>query len=126
MIIWGNINFEGPFSALNFIPPEKPAIFVIMTEPDPKNKPHMYKSIYFGESENLNEKEFWKFHDKYECFIEDAKSESNLYIGFYDVSKFKEEHRKHIILKLIEKYNPICNKKITPRWVEVAPTQIYV
>ena len=58
----------------------------------------------------LKEKEFWKYHDKFKRFIKEAKSESNLYIGFYDASKLTEEYRKHIISKLIEKYNPICNK----------------
>jgi len=99
----------GPFPVREWTPPAKSAIFMIMTMPDQKNKPHMYQCLYFGESENLKEKEFWKHHNKYGCFIEKAKSESNLYIGFHNVSE-STENRKQLVLKLINKISPICNK----------------
>ncbi|MFQ6052906.1 MAG: hypothetical protein ACE5OO_01570 [Candidatus Bathyarchaeia archaeon] len=112
-IIWGGIDFEGPYPVRDWTPPEKPAIYLIMTEPDPKNKPHMYESIYFGESANLDEKEFWRSHEKYECFLKKAESESNLYIGFHALPESTEKHRREIMFKLIERYVPACNNSET-------------
>jgi hypothetical protein len=108
-IIWGGISFEGPFPVLKWTPPVKPAIYVIMTMPDPERKPHMYQCLFFAESANLKEKEFWEHHEKYMCFIDEAKSTSNLYLGYHTVSG-SLEHRKQLVLKLINRYNPICNK----------------
>lgn len=107
-IKWGEISFEGPYPATSWIPPRKAAVYAIMIKPDPKNKPQTYRILYFGESGNLSERGFWKSHHKYECFIKEAGSESNLYIGFHAMPGSTEDQRREIEKKLNDQYNSNC------------------
>ena len=109
-ITWGGIKFDGPYPATNWEPPYRAAVYAIMMKPDHENKPTTYRILYFGESGNLSERGFWKSHHKYQCFISNAGSDSNIYIGIYKMPNSTEDERKVVEEKLITQYGPICNK----------------
>ena len=109
-ITWGDVEFEGPYPATNWTPPYRAAVYAIMTKPDPTNKPTTYRIIYFGESSNLSNRGFWRSHHKNECFVEQAGSESNLYIGIHRMPTSTEDQRRETEQRLINQYNPICNQ----------------
>jgi len=107
-ITWGDVIFDDPTKATDWDSPKKAAVYAIMRKPDEENKPTTYRIMYFGESGNLEERGFWKSHHKYECFIEKAGSESNIYVGIHVMPNSTEEKRKAVESKLLEKYNPDC------------------
>lgn len=107
-ILWGTIKFEGPNSVLQWDPPRKAAVYVVMA---PGTKPDHYKAIYFGESENLSERGFYKSHQAYPCWIKQAGAETNLYIGVYPMPNSTMEQRRVVEQMLIKEYNPVCNKQ---------------
>jgi len=108
-ITWGNVEFDGPFAITNWDPPYRAAVYAIMMKPNSKNKPHTYRILYFGESSNLSERGFYRSHHKYNCWIREASSESNLYIGIDLMPDSTAEEREKIESTLITQYNPVCN-----------------
>ena len=109
-IIFGKttkVEFDGPVLITNWNPPFKAAIYAIMI---PSNKrENYYRAIYFGESENLSERGFHKSHHAFSCWLREARTESNLFIGVHSMPNSTKEQRKKIEEKLISDYNPICN-----------------
>ncbi len=108
-ITWGNVSFDGPYSITNWDPPYRAAVYAIMMKPDPSNKPGTYRILYFGESGNLSERGFYKSHQKYDCWIDKAGSESNLYIGIHLMPDSTPEERRDVESALINQYKPDCN-----------------
>lgn len=109
-ITWGNLSFDGPYTITNWEPPYRAAIYAMMTKPDPQNKPSTYRILYFGESSNLSERGFYRFHHKYNCWINYAGSDNNLFIGIYLMPDSTEDERRGIESALVNQYNPECNK----------------
>ena len=108
-IEWGGITFDGPDPITQWDPPYRAAVYAIMMRPDPENKPTTYRILYFGESSNLSERGFYRFHHKYECWLNEAGSESNLFIGIYLMPNSIAEERKRVEQRLVSEYNPKCN-----------------
>jgi len=109
-ITWGEVRFDGPYPITEWDPPFKAAIYAIMMKPDPRNKPDTYRILYFGESSNLSERGFYRSHHKYQCWIQHAGSDANLYIGIYPMPNSTQEDRQKVENKLVSQYNPECNK----------------
>jgi hypothetical protein len=69
-----------------------------------------YRIIYFGESENLSQRGFLAGHHQYECFLKQAGSENNLYIGTYEMPNSTQDDRRNVEQSLIRQYDPVCNR----------------
>jgi len=108
-IEWGDVSFEGPHPIIDWEPPYSDAVYTMMIKPDPENKPDTYRILYFGESSNLSERGFYRSHHKYDCWLQHAGSESNLYIGIHRMPDSTVEERRKVESKLIEQYHPACN-----------------
>jgi len=109
-IKWGQVNFEGPYRLDSWKPPYRAGIYAIMMKPDPQNKPNTYKILYFGESENMSERGFYKNHHKYNCWLREAGSLRNLFIGYYLMPDSTLFQRKSLEQQLIDQYKPKCNE----------------
>lgn len=109
-IKWGSINFEGPYPIKAWDPPYCAAVYAIMRKPDPENKPKSYRIIYIGGSVNLSDRRFYREEHKYNCWIKEADSEDNLYIGIYRMPNSSPDERIEIETNLINQYNPVCNQ----------------
>ena len=105
----GDIKFDGPYPIINWDPPCRAAVYAIMIKPDPIKKPETFRIIYFGESSNLSERGFYKSHHKYQCWMQQARSESNIYIGIYKMPDLTQQQRSEIEQKLVNQYKPVCN-----------------
>ena len=108
-IKWGNINFEGPYPITSWNPPYRAALYAIMIKPNLQNQPSTYRIIYFGESGNLADRGFYRSHHKFQCWLNQAGSEYNIYIGIYRMPNSTSEQRRTIESSLINQYNPVCN-----------------
>lgn len=108
-IKWGNVAFDGPYPITDWDPPYRAAVYAIMMKPDPANRPKTYRILYFGESENLSERGFYRSHHKYDCWLEEAGSDSNLYIGIHLMPNSTKEERTAVESALIDEYQPTCN-----------------
>lgn len=106
---WGTILFDGPYPIKRWGPLSNPGIYAIMKKPDAYNKPHTYHILYFGESGNLSELESYKLHSKYECWVKEAGSRNNTYIGVHLMPNSTSEKRKRLADALIKTFSPVCN-----------------
>jgi len=108
-INYSSYHFTDPVSAASWDPPYRSGIYAILT-PDSSIKPKPYRVLYFGESENMSDRGFWKGHHRYRCFISEAASESNLNIAVYLMPNSTSEERRKIEQKLVNDYDPPCNR----------------
>lgn len=107
-ITWGGIEFTGPHM-LSFCPTgNSSGLYAIMIKPDPTNEPNTYTIIYFGETENFEER-LTSSHHKYDCWNQRIGSDGEIYYGLHIMPNSTEEQRRELEGLLIEKHNPICN-----------------
>jgi len=107
---WGNILFDGPYPIKRWEPLSNPGIYAIMKKPDAYKKPYTYHILYFGQSDNLSELESYKSHPNYHCWINEAGSRNNTYIGAHLMPNSNSEKRKKLLDALINAFKPVCNK----------------
>jgi len=107
--MWGDKGFYGPYPISMWNPPHRAAVYAIMTKPDPLNMPSSYRILCFGESDNLSERRFYRSHHKFNCLINYAGSEENLYIGIHLMPDSTLVERKEVESNLIDRYKPVCN-----------------
>lgn len=79
-----NTNFKGPYPIISWDPPCSAAVYAIMIKEDP-NQLNMYTLIYFDESDNLSERDFYRSHPKFKCWIKQAGSIFNIYIAIHNM-----------------------------------------
>jgi len=108
-IKWGDVEFEKPYSITDWEPPYRAAVYAIMMKRKPQEEPHKYTIVYFGESSNLSERGFYRSHHKYDCWVREAGSEDNLYIGIHRMPDSTDEQRREVESDLISQYKPACN-----------------
>lgn len=111
-IVWGKtqkIEFDGPYSIQEWEPSEKGGIYCIMKR---GSKERSYIILYFGESENLAKRILDKLHQAYPCWLKEAGSENNLFLGVYLMPNSSKEEREKIENDLIEDYKPVCNEDL--------------
>ena len=78
-----------------------------MKKPDAYNKPHTYHILYFEESGDLSASGAYKSHPKHECWIKDAVSKNNAYIGVHLMPNSTSKKRKRIVDSLIKIFGPV-------------------
>lgn len=108
-IVWDNYVFEGPWSLNTWNPPVRAGIYAIMCKPYPLTQPDTYRIIYFGETENLAERGFPWSHHASRCWINQAGSQSNLYVGVYRMPGSTKAQRLLVERALTQRYHPACN-----------------
>ena len=95
------ISFTKPFPMDEWDPPKKAALYLILRKDDGM-------IIYVGESGNLDDREFWKGHQKYNCWVRVAGAEKNLAIALYPMADSTPIQRKEIESSLVKKLQPLC------------------
>jgi len=110
-IRWRNIDFDGPYPITQWDPPRQAAVYTIMYKTDPVNKPDDYGLIYAGESGDLSDRGFYKSHHKYNCWLQYARFEGNIYIGIFQMPGSTPQERKLVEAALINQYQltQFCN-----------------
>lgn len=109
-IVWGDISFDGPSPITDWNPPYCAVIYVIMHKPDYVNEPKKFRLLYIEGLFNLSDRRFYREQDKYNCWIKEADSEDNLYIGIHKMPNSTADERIKIESNLINQYNPVCNQ----------------
>ncbi|MFQ6061370.1 MAG: hypothetical protein ACE5KV_08810 [Thermoplasmata archaeon] len=104
----GGLNFGGPFPVSEWESPRESAVYAIMMR-DPAGDPNRFRILYFGESENLSERGFWRSHQKFGCWINKAGSTENLFIGVHPMPNSTQAERRSVESRLIAQYGPDCN-----------------
>lgn len=96
------ISFSKPFPIGEWDPPKKAALYLILTKDDGR-------IIYVGESGNLEDREFWKEHHKYNCWLRVAGAEKNLAIAFHPMLNSTQDQRKELESNFVRKLHPPCS-----------------
>ncbi len=95
------ISFGKPFPIDEWDPPRKAALYLILRKDDGR-------IIYVGESGNLEDREFWRGHPKYNCWVRVAGAEKNLAIAFHPMVDSTPVRRKEMESSLLRKLQPLC------------------
>ena len=95
------ISFGKPFPVEEWNPPKKAALYLILRKDDGM-------IIYVGESGNLEDRDFWRGHHKYNCWVRVAGAEKNLAIALYPMVDSTPVQRKELESSLVRKLQPLC------------------
>jgi len=95
------ISFSKPFPIDEWDPPKKAALYLILRKDDGM-------IIYVGESGNLDDREFWREHHKYNCWVRVAGAEKNLAIACHSMVDSAPVQRKEMESSLVRKLQPLC------------------
>jgi len=107
-IEWGGLPFTTPAIFNGNVANKDSGVYVIMTKPEPQNKPQIYNVLYFGETENFS-KRLDANHEKIHCWKQNQIS--GLYYSLYIMSGSPQEQRQSIESELIKIYNTSCNDR---------------
>jgi hypothetical protein len=107
-ITFNDHDFSDPIEINHWIPPRVAGLFAILI-PDTTASPQHLRAIYFGESGDLSDREFFKTHQKYRCWLQWASSEDNLFIATYLMPSSSAEERFAAKSVLISSFQPPCN-----------------
>jgi hypothetical protein len=111
--------FEGPRVLGGWTPPQGPAVYAILCQTDPEDKPGRYAVIYVGHSEDLSTEGFPFSHPRAACWIRRAGSRWKLHVCTYEVPGGLLSHREQIARELAAIYHPSCNEQQYDRaWKE--------
>lgn len=108
-IQWGDVLFEnlGAFNYWTWT--GGPGLFVVMVQPDKERAPNDYRALYFGESEDIKDSEFFRNHAKFRCCVSEAERADNLYFAAFPMPNSSPVQRKEVQRLLAEQFHPICN-----------------
>jgi hypothetical protein len=111
-LLLAGYSFQGPESLLDYKGSEYDnGIFGIFFLKDPEKRVANYGIAYIGNMDEIKETEgFPQAHKKFACWVGQAKTENNLYIGFCPTPGLIPRRRELIEKSLIYKYNPLCNR----------------
>jgi hypothetical protein len=101
--------FEGPRALAGWTPPDRPAVYAVLTRNDPERHPQQYSVIYVGCADDLSLERFPFRHRHAPSWIKRAGSKWNLHVCFYEVPGGLRSHREQITQELISIYRPSCN-----------------
>lgn len=99
--------FTSPELLSSWDPPTYGGVYAIQFRPDYENKPKSYRCVYFGITNNFNDRSIGENHHAYECWKKQADG-NVLHISIHKESNESERKDKEDELK--NEYNPKCNK----------------
>lgn len=111
-ITWDNVEFDGPYQLDSWDPPAHAGVYAIMHKPNPNPQPNTFHIDYFGETEDFSGRGFPWNHERSNCFVKQAGTKSNVFVGFCILLGSTQASRRTIEQNLIRRYNPECNREI--------------
>ena len=100
--------FEGPRVLGGWQPPEKAAIYAILSRDDAEGKPHDYAVIDVDHADDLSRAGLPFKHPRARLWEQRAGNRWNLHIATYEVPGGLASHRAQIVKELIAVYRPGC------------------
>ncbi len=106
-IKWSSYEFTTPELLNSWTPSSGGGIYAITFRPDYKNNPNTYRCVYFGRTNDFEDRGIGDSHHAFECWVKNA-GENRLYISIHKESDDDERIRKEG--KLIDDNPTACNK----------------
>lgn len=101
--------FLGPIKLDEWGPPMGKVVYLILSR-----EKDTFKILYVGECEKTDENGFFIQNPKFKCWVDKSGSEKFLYLAILPMFDSVTEQRKHIISKIITRYQPICSMQDMP------------
>lgn len=98
--------FLGPIPLSEWGPPMDEVLYLLL-----KRSKDTFEIIYAGQTGKTNSADFFTKNEHFKCWLQNAGSESGLYLSIYPMWNSEPEQRERIVQKIISKYLPICNEK---------------
>ena len=105
-INFGGLSFSEPTLLNKCFPPAQAGLYAILIL-DVRFGPRPYRSIYFGQAEDLSER-VNASHEKYPCWRGKAGA-AGLYASFCPLYSSTKLARQVLEANLIKQYQPACN-----------------
>lgn len=99
--------FLGPIKLSEWGPPMDRVVYILL-----KRTNGTFQIIYAGESDKTEATDFFTKNDNFKCWIQNAGSESNLYLSIYPMWDSTPQQRQRILQKIINTFHPPCNKEV--------------
>lgn len=97
--------FLGPIRLSEWGPPMQQVLYLLL-----KRTKETFQIIYAGESDKTDDVGFFTKNEKFQCWMQNAGTEENLYLSIYPMWDSKPEDRQRILQKIITQFRPVCNE----------------
>lgn len=101
--------FLGPINLDEWGPPMEKVVYLILSR-----EKDTFKILYADECEKTDENGFFTQNPNFKCWIDKSGSEKFLYLAILPMFDSEPDQRKHILSKIIARYQPICNMQNMP------------
>lgn len=99
--------FEGPRLLGGWLPPSRPAVYVIMY----RLTVTRHAVIYADHTDDLAAAGFPFRHPRTPCWTTRAGDKWKLHVAWFEIPGDTRPHREHITCELISIYHPHCNDR---------------
>jgi hypothetical protein len=100
--------FSNPIPAVAWTPVRCSSLYAVMVAGGAPVTPP-FTVIYFGETESLQDPDFFRLHPKYRDWVREADSEFDLYVSTYLCAGMTSQYREFVTSMLIREYEPAHN-----------------
>lgn len=97
--------FLGPVQLSQWGPPMGEVIYLIL-----RRTKDTFEIIYADQAEKTEDAEFFTKNQKFQCWLQNAGNQDNLYLAIYQAHNLEPNMRKKILDKIIQRYLPLCNE----------------
>ena len=101
--------FLGPIKLTEWGPPMEKVVYLILSR-----EKDTFKIIYASDCEKTDDTGFFIQNPNFKCWIDKSGSEKFLYLAILPMFDSKPAERKHIVSKIIARYQPHCNMQDIP------------
>lgn len=98
--------FLGPIKLSEWGPPMDKVVYLLL-----RHNKGSFQIIYAGELEKTTEANFFTKNEKFQCWLQNAGTEDNLYLSIYPMWDSKPHDRQNLLQKIIATFQPICNEE---------------
>ena len=96
--------FLGPIPLDEWGPPMEKLVYLIMSRDKDR-----FNIVYADDCEKTEEPSFFVQHSNFKCWVQQSRSEKDLYLAILPMFESSEIRRKTILKKILTHYKPPCN-----------------
>lgn len=115
-IYLGGFDFGGPYPLDRWHPPHEDGVYAVMRRVTLADGAVSFIPIYFGETDDLAAHDFPAGHPRYACWIKEAGSLANLYLGVHYMPGAMKFARQMVEMTLLGLYHPAYNYDWPHMW----------
>ena len=94
----------GPIQLSEWGPPMEEVVYILLGRDKEK-----FSLVYVDQCTKSDDAGFFTKNNRFKCWVNQARSESNLYVAIYPMFDSSPQSRQFVVDKIVSKYKPVCN-----------------